>query len=102
MDFINNVEMSNTIKVQWLINLEDHITLNDISIDFLNLPESNTGKESVMVIVCRLSKMCKIITCTKELKTDEAGKLFWDNIVCNFGLPATIVSDRDKLFASDL
>ncbi|EAL60298.1 hypothetical protein DDB_G0294372 [Dictyostelium discoideum AX4] len=46
--------------------------------------------------------MCKIIPCTKELKADEAAKLFWDNIVCNFGLPATIVSDRDKLITSDL
>ncbi|KAM9993581.1 hypothetical protein ACTFIZ_011547 [Dictyostelium cf. discoideum] len=75
---------------------------NDISMDFLNLPKSNAGKDSVMVVVCRLSKMCKIIPCTKELKADEAAKLFWDNIVCNFGLPATIVSDRDKLFTSDL
>ncbi|KAM9954909.1 hypothetical protein ACTFIW_001012 [Dictyostelium discoideum] len=76
---------------------------NNISMDFLNLPKSNAGKDSVMVIVCRLSKISKIIpSCTKELKADEAAKLFWDNIACNFGLPATIVSYRDKLFTSDL
>ncbi|KAN0044715.1 hypothetical protein ACTA71_006234 [Dictyostelium dimigraforme] len=75
---------------------------NDISMDFLCLPKSNSGKDNAMVVVCRLSKMCKIIPCTKELKADEAARLFWDNIVCNFGLPATIISDRDKLFTSDL
>ncbi|KAN0021499.1 hypothetical protein ACTFIU_010099 [Dictyostelium citrinum] len=75
---------------------------NDISMDFMNLPMSNSGKDSVMVIVCRLSKMCKIMPCNRELKADGAAKLFWDNVVCNYGLPATIVSDRDKLFTSDL
>ncbi|KAN0050766.1 hypothetical protein ACTA71_003914 [Dictyostelium dimigraforme] len=75
---------------------------NDISMDFMNLPMSNSGKDSVMVIVCRLSKMCKIMPCNRDLKADGAAKLFWDNIVCNYGLPATIISDRDKLFTSDL
>ncbi|KAM9955058.1 hypothetical protein ACTFIW_008722 [Dictyostelium discoideum] len=31
-----------------------------------------------------------------------AAKLFWDNVVCQFGLPLSIVSDQDKLFMSDL
>ncbi|KAN0033166.1 hypothetical protein ACTFIV_005173 [Dictyostelium citrinum] len=44
------------------------------------LPKSNSGKDNAMVVVCRISKMCKILRCTKELKADEAACLFWDNI----------------------
>ncbi|KAN0035200.1 hypothetical protein ACTA71_004461 [Dictyostelium dimigraforme] len=32
----------------------------------------------------------------------EVAKLFWYNIVCNYGLPLTIVCDNDKLFTAEI
>ncbi|KAM9975569.1 hypothetical protein ACTFIW_005442 [Dictyostelium discoideum] len=46
--------------------------------------------------------MVRIIPTHKDIDASGAAKLFWNNVVCQFGLPLTIVSDRDKLFMSDL
>ncbi|KAN0045075.1 hypothetical protein ACTA71_006603 [Dictyostelium dimigraforme] len=75
---------------------------DDISMDFMNLPETDNKFNSVFVIVDRLSKMVRIIPTRRDIDAAGAAKLFWNNVVCQFGLPLSIVSDRDKLFMSDL
>ncbi|KAN0040733.1 hypothetical protein ACTA71_009071 [Dictyostelium dimigraforme] len=70
--------------------------------DFMNLPETDNKFNSVFVIVDRLSKMVRIIPTRRDIDAAGAAKLFWNNVVCQFGLPLSIVSDRDKLFMSDL
>ncbi|KAM9954779.1 hypothetical protein ACTFIW_003379 [Dictyostelium discoideum] len=75
---------------------------DDVSMDFMNLPNTEKGFDSVYVVVDRLSKMVKIIPCKRTITAIEVAKLFWDNIVCNFGLPLTIVCDNDKLFTAEI
>ncbi|KAN0043479.1 hypothetical protein ACTA71_011138 [Dictyostelium dimigraforme] len=75
---------------------------NDISMDFMNLPTTENGFDSVYVVVDRLSKMVKIIPCKRTITAIEVAKLFWYNIVCNYGLPLTIVCDNDKLFTAEI
>ncbi|KAM9973422.1 hypothetical protein ACTFIW_010511 [Dictyostelium discoideum] len=75
---------------------------DDISMDFLNLPITINGNDCALVIVCRLSKMVKIIPCKRTTTAAEVAELFWKKIVCVFGLPLSIVSDNDKLFTSEL
>ncbi|KAL4332005.1 hypothetical protein GQ457_07G011040 [Hibiscus cannabinus] len=59
----------------------------DISLDFIvGLPKSN-GKEIIMVIVDRLTKYTQIMV---------------HGIVKLHGIPRTIVSDRDRIFISDM
>ena len=59
-----------------------------------NLPPTN-GKDSIFVIVNRLTKMAHFISYTKTITGKETSKLFLDNIYCIHRLPNDIVSDKE-------
>ncbi|KAK3517553.1 hypothetical protein QTP70_012624 [Hemibagrus guttatus] len=71
-----------------------------MSVDFLtDLPDSG-GFTTVMVIVDRFSKGCKL-TPLKGLPTAmQSAEAMFHHVFCNFGLPEDIVSDRGPQFTS--
>ena len=72
-----------------------------ISMDFIvNLPWSN-GYNAIFVVVDRLSKQGSFIPCTTGLSAEEFAELFVRHIVCRFGLPDSIITDRDPRWTSD-
>lgn len=69
--------------------------------DFIvNLPWSN-GYNAIFVVVDRLSKWGSFIPCTTGLTAEEFAELFVRHIVCRFGLPDSIIVDRDPRWTSD-
>ena len=72
-----------------------------ISMDFIiGLPQTNRGNDSVWVVVDKLTKMVKFIPTKKTVKTPELARLFIEHLYKLYGLPADIVSDRDRKFDS--
>ncbi|GBG85963.1 hypothetical protein CBR_g40776 [Chara braunii] len=72
-----------------------------VSIDFMDtLVTSKSGKRHIFVIIDRFTKYAKLIVMPETARTDHVIKLFMDNRVRDFGLPNSIVSDRDVRFTT--
>ena len=72
----------------------------EISLDLVvKLPESE-GFDSVLVVVCRLTKMVHLIACKEAISTEQVADLFVENIYRLHGLPKAIVRDRGTHFTS--
>lgn len=72
-----------------------------VSMDFVvNLPWSG-DYNAVYVVVDRLTKHAQFIPTTTALTSPEFAQLFVKNVVCRFGLPDSIVTDRDPRWTSD-
>ncbi len=71
-----------------------------IAMDFItDLPIVRT-KNSILVVVDRLTKMAHFTPCSKSITAEEIVQLILDGIVRLHGLPEEIVSDRRPQFAS--
>ena len=51
-----------------------------------------------MVVVDRFSKYATFIPAPADCKVDEAARLFFKNVVKLWGVPRSIISDRDPRF----
>lgn len=68
--------------------------------DFVEgFPESK-GKTTILVIVDRLSKYSHFLALNHPYTAKDVAHLFAQNIYKHYGIPKTIVSDRDPLFTS--
>lgn len=69
-----------------------------ISMDFIMALPKSDGCQTLLVVVDRFSKYSTFIPASKECNTEEAARLFVRHVVKYWGLPKTIVSDRDGRF----
>lgn len=73
----------------------------DISMDFIDgLPKSD-GKDSILVVVDRLTKMGHFVPLAHPYSATTVAQLFLATVYKLHGLPKTIVTNRDKLFTSN-
>ena len=73
----------------------------DISMDFIDKLPKFTGKDTIMVVIDRLSKYAHFITLSHPYSAVTVAQAFMDNIYKLHGVPQTIVSDRDRVFLSN-
>jgi hypothetical protein len=66
----------------------------------LGLPHTAKKHYSIFVVIDCFSKMTHFIPYTKTIDVFKVAKLYFDEIVKFYGLPQTIVSDRDVRFIS--
>jgi hypothetical protein len=73
-----------------------------VSVDFIMpLPRTKRGHNGIVVFVDRLTKMAVFAPTSTSVKAEGVASIFFDKVVCRFGLPLQIVSDRDTRFASE-
>lgn len=72
-----------------------------IALDFVGPLPTENGFDALLTITDRLGADLKLIPCTTRSTASEIAQLFFDHWYCDHGLPANIISDRDKLFLSD-
>ncbi|GBG80448.1 hypothetical protein CBR_g30912 [Chara braunii] len=74
-----------------------------LSMDFMDtLVTSKSGMRHIFVIVDRFSKYARLVAMTETAKTEYVIRMFKEKWVRDFGLPKSIISDRDVRFTSEL
>ena len=67
----------------------------EISMDFIvGLPQTQSGYDSIWVIVDRLTKVAHFILVKESYRRAQLVELYMSQIVCLHGVPKIIVSDR--------
>ncbi|GBG90218.1 hypothetical protein CBR_g50397 [Chara braunii] len=74
-----------------------------LSMDFMDtLVTSKNGMRHIFVIVDRFSKNARLVAMSETARTEYVIRIFKENWVRDFGLPKSIISDRDVRFTSEL
>jgi hypothetical protein len=69
--------------------------------DFVGgLPMMWKGNEYLFVVVGRFKKMCILMPCKNTIKGWEATNLLFKQVWVYFGIPRSIISDRESIFLS--
>ncbi|GMQ12089.1 hypothetical protein CsSME_00054546 [Camellia sinensis var. sinensis] len=69
-----------------------------ISMDFIVALPKSEGCKTILVVVDRFSKYATFIAAPNECSAEETAKLFFKHVVKYWGLPQSIISDRDSRF----
>ncbi|KAE8708553.1 Detected protein of unknown function [Hibiscus syriacus] len=75
---------------------------DSITLDFISALPKSEGYGSIMVVVDRFSKYGTFIPCPKDCTAEESARAFFKNVVKHWGLPRSIISDRDPRFTGRL
>jgi hypothetical protein len=93
-----------TIKKQGLYTplLIPEKSWESISMDYMSgLSSTKNENDCVFVVVDRFSKMAILIACKKSVTAVEISKLFFEQVWVHFGIPQTIISNRDNRFLNN-
>lgn len=67
--------------------------------DFIEHLLKSKGKDTILV-VCRFTKYAHFLPLSHPFTGSAMAKVFLDNVYKLHGAPQTVVSNRDKVFAS--
>ena len=73
-----------------------------IMVDFITKLPIVAGKDAILVVCDRLSKITHFVTTTEGTSAEGLVKLFRDNIWKLHRLPKSVISDRDPQFVAEL
>ena len=72
---------------------------SDVSMDWItDLPRTARGHTSILVFVCKLTKMVHFCPTTDQATSEGWARLFLEHVVKLHGLPRKLISDRDARF----
>ena len=56
------------------------------------------GKDAILTVVDKATKMCHFIACAKTISAKEVAKLYWHQVGKLHGIPQVIINHRDPRF----
>jgi len=71
-------------------------------VDFITKLLLAAGKDAILVVCNRLSKMAHFVATTEEILVEGLARLFRDNVWKLYRLPESIVLDRESKFTAEL
>ena len=71
-------------------------------VDFIMKLPVVAGKDTILVVCNRLSKMTHFVVITEGTSVEGLARLFWDNVWKLHGLPESVVLDRGPQFTAEL
>jgi len=77
-------------------------TWTHLTVDFIMKLPVVAGKDVILVICDRLSKITHFVATTEETSVEELARLFQDNVWKLHGLPESVVSDKGPQFVAEL
>jgi len=86
------LKLSEMLKKPWL----------HLMVDFIIKLPVVAGKDAILVVCDRLSKMTHFVVTTEGMIAEGLARLFWDNVWKLHGLLKSVVSDRGPQFAVEL
>ena len=69
-----------------------------IAIDFVTGLPMCEGKDTILTVVDKATKMCHFLACAETISAKEVAKLYWQQVGKLHGIPQVIISDRDPRF----
>ncbi|GKC92215.1 putative reverse transcriptase domain-containing protein [Tanacetum coccineum] len=76
---------------------------DNITMDFITkLPKSLYGFDTIWVIVDRLTKSAHFLPIRENDPLDKLARLYLNRIVARYGIPVSIICDRDGRFTSNI
>jgi len=73
-----------------------------LTVDFITKLPVVAGKDAVLVVCDRLSKMTHFVAMTERTSAEGLARLFQNNVWKLHGLPESVVLDRGPQFAAEL
>jgi len=73
-----------------------------LMVDFITKLPIVAGKDAILVVCDRLSKMTHFVITTEEMSAEELARLFRNNVWKLYRLPESIASDKGLQFATEL
>jgi hypothetical protein len=73
---------------------------DDITLDFIEGLPVSQGRDTIMVIVDRLSKFAHFLTLRHPFTAKTVAEKFVEGVIKLHGMPKSIVNDQDPIFIS--
>ena len=91
-EVVGKLKLSEVLEKTWT-----HLT-----VDFIMKLPVVAGKDAILVVCNRLSKMTHFVATTEGTSAEGLARLFRDNVWKLHGLPESVVPDRGPQFAAEL